>query len=66
MLTPLDNETVDGVEFPSFPKSLETNTGEDERIIVADLSSNLLSRPVDVSKFGVIFGGAQKNIGSSV
>lgn len=46
-----DNETVDGVEFPEFPKSLE---GED-RIVVADMSSNFLSRKVDVRKYGVIF-----------
>ncbi|GFG18932.1 phosphoserine aminotransferase [Aspergillus udagawae] len=54
-----DNETVDGVEFPSFPKILES----DDRIVVADMSSNFLSRKVDVSKYSVIFGGAQKNIG---
>jgi len=58
-----DNETVDGVEFPGFPKSLEPNAGEEERIVVADMSSNFLSRKVDVKKYGVIFGGAQKNIG---
>ncbi|KAI9762853.1 MAG: Phosphoserine transaminase [Chaenotheca gracillima] len=60
-----DNETVDGVEFPSFPKSLEPQgqDEEDERIIIADMSSNILSRKIDVSKFGVIFAGAQKNIG---
>lgn len=46
-----DNETVDGVEFPSFPKALE----EDERLVVADMSSNFLSRKVDVSKYAVIF-----------
>jgi phosphoserine aminotransferase len=46
-----DNETVDGVEFPSFPKSLEG----DERIVVADISSNFLSRKIDVRKYGVIF-----------
>lgn len=52
-----DNETVDGVEFPSFPKSLEPEgvDGEDERIVVADMSSNFLSRKVDVRKYGVIF-----------
>ena len=53
-----DNETVDGVEFPSFPKSLEGNEGADEEnetIVVADMSSNFLSRKVDVRKFGVIF-----------
>lgn len=52
-----DNETVDGVEFPSFPKTLEPQGGdeEDERIVVADMSSNFLSRKVDVSKYGLIF-----------
>jgi len=60
-----DNETVDGVEFPHFPTCLEPLGGEedDERIVVADMSSNFLSRRVDVTKYGVIFGGAQKNIG---
>ncbi|KAK5458340.1 Phosphoserine transaminase [Exophiala xenobiotica] len=54
-----DNETVDGVEFPSFPKSLE----DDDRIVVADMSSNFVSKKLDISKYGVIFGGAQKNLG---
>ncbi|KAJ5099177.1 hypothetical protein N7532_006178 [Penicillium argentinense] len=60
-----DNETVDGVEFQSFPKSLEAQgqDEEDERLVVADMSSNFISRKVDVSKYAVIFGGAQKNIG---
>ncbi|KAJ5092284.1 hypothetical protein NUU61_007154 [Penicillium alfredii] len=60
-----DNETVDAVEFPGFPKSLEPQgqDEEDERLVVADMSSNFLSRKVDVSKYAVIFGGAQKNIG---
>ncbi|MCJ1381033.1 Phosphoserine transaminase [Xylographa soralifera] len=60
-----DNETVDGVEFPSFPSVLQP-TGqdeEDEHLVVADMSSNFLSRHVDVHKYAVIFGGAQKNIG---
>ncbi|KAL9602853.1 MAG: hypothetical protein Q9219_001548 [cf. Caloplaca sp. 3 TL-2023] len=60
-----DNETVDGVEFPGLPKCLDhpsQNQG-DEHLVVADMSSNFLSRRVDVSKFAVIFGGAQKNIG---
>lgn len=57
-----DNETVDGVEFPSFPQILEPSP-QDDRLIVADMSSNFISRRVDVSKYGVIFGGAQKNIG---
>lgn len=53
-----DNETVDGVEFPSFPKRLEQaklGDEEDEPLVVADVSSNFLSRKIDVSKFGVIF-----------
>lgn len=51
-----DNETVDGVEFDFVP---ETNGVP----LVCDMSSNFMSRPVDVSKFGLIFAGAQKNIG---
>lgn len=51
-----DNETVHGVEFQFVP---ETNGVP----LVCDMSSNILTRKVDVSKFGVIFAGAQKNIG---
>ncbi|PSN37290.1 putative phosphoserine aminotransferase [Blattella germanica] len=50
------NETVHGVEFPFIPETRGVP-------LVADMSSNILSRPFDVSKFGVIFAGAQKNIG---
>ena len=52
-----DNETVDGVEFPDFPKCLESQAlgDEDERLVVADMSSNFLSRYVDVRKYAVIF-----------
>ncbi len=50
------NETIGGVEFPDIPE-----TGEVP--LVADMSSTILSRPVDVSRFGVIYAGAQKNIG---
>lgn len=52
-----DNETVDGVEFPNFPKSLEPQgqDEEDERLLVADMSSNFISRHVDVQKYAVIF-----------
>lgn len=46
-----DNETVDGVEFPTFPKSLK---GED-RIVVADMSSNFVSRTINVRDYSVIF-----------
>jgi phosphoserine aminotransferase len=51
------NETIDGVEFQQLP---ETKV---DAPIVADMSSNILSRPIDVSQYGLIFGGAQKNIG---
>jgi len=57
-----DNETVDGVEFPAFPQSLE---GDDAPLVCADMSSNFISRTVDVRKYAVIFGGAQKNIGNT-
>jgi len=50
------NETIGGVEFHWTP-----DTGDVP--LVADVSSTFLSRPVDVSKFGLIYGGAQKNIG---
>ena len=50
------NETIAGVEFPYLPE-----TGDVP--IVADMSSTILSRPIDVSKYGVIYAGAQKNIG---
>ena len=49
------NETIAGVEFHFVP-------GGDVPL-VADMSSTILSRPVDVSQFGVIYAGAQKNIG---
>ena len=54
------NETIDGVEF-HFTPDVAADTGNAP--LVADMSSHILSRPVDVSKYGVIFGGAQKNIG---
>ncbi len=50
------NETIQGVEFPYVP-----DTGEVP--LVADMSSTILSRPIDVNRFGIIYAGAQKNIG---
>ena len=50
------NETIGGVEFPYVPA-----TGSVP--LVADMSSTLLSRPLDVRQFGLIYAGAQKNIG---
>ena len=49
------NETIAGVEFNFVPSG--------DTPIVADMSSNILSRPIDVSDYGVIYAGAQKNIG---
>lgn len=49
------NETIGGLEFSFVPES--------DSPLVADMSSTILSRPVDVSQFGVIYAGAQKNIG---
>lgn len=51
------NETVDGLEFTELPHT--------DVPLVADLSSTILSRPLDVSRFGLIYAGAQKNIGPS-
>ena len=50
------NETIGGVEFNWVP-----DTGNVP--LVADMSSHILSRPVDVSRYGMIYAGAQKNIG---
>jgi phosphoserine aminotransferase len=50
------NETIGGVEFSWIP-----DTGEVP--LVADMSSTILSRPLDVSRYGLIYAGAQKNIG---
>lgn len=50
------NETIDGVEFHRIP---ETSLMP----LVADMSSTLLSRPIDINKFGLIYAGAQKNLG---
>ena len=49
------NETIGGLEFPEVP-----DIGAP---LVADVSPTLLSRPIDVSLFGVVYAGAQKNIG---
>jgi phosphoserine aminotransferase len=52
------NETIGGVEFGYIPQTRGIP-------LVADMSSSILSRPIDVSKFGLIYAGAQKNIGPS-
>lgn len=60
-----DNETVDGVEMPSFPEILAPKTDGTGPIVVADMSSNILSRRIPVKNFSVFFFGAQKNLGST-
>jgi phosphoserine aminotransferase len=50
------NETIGGVQYHNVP-----DVGDVP--LVADMSSDILSRPVDVSRYGLIYGGAQKNIG---
>ncbi|MBT8419636.1 MAG: 3-phosphoserine/phosphohydroxythreonine transaminase [Gammaproteobacteria bacterium] len=50
------NETIGGVEFHGIPDAGDVP-------LVVDMSSNILSRPIDVNRFGIIYAGAQKNIG---
>lgn len=50
------NETIGGLEFPFIPDTAQVP-------LVADMSSSILSAPVDVRRFGIIYAGAQKNIG---
>ncbi len=51
------NNTIYGTQYPSFPKT--------KAPLIADMSSDILSRRVDVSNFGLIYAGAQKNLGPS-
>jgi phosphoserine aminotransferase len=52
------NETIGGVEFSYVPDAGEVP-------LIADMSSTILSRPIDVSRYGLIYAGAQKNMGPS-
>ena len=52
------NKNIHGVEYKDYPSP-------QNGILVADMSSNFYSKPVDVSKFGFIYAGAQKNVGPS-
>ncbi|KAF3958245.1 hypothetical protein CMV_016828 [Castanea mollissima] len=52
------NETIQGVEYKDYPSPKNG-------VLVADMSSNFSSKPVDVSKFGFIYAGGQKNVGPS-
>lgn len=51
----VSNNTIYGTQFPKMPMS--------EKMLVSDMSSDILSRKIDISKFGLIFAGAQKNMG---
>jgi phosphoserine aminotransferase len=53
----VSNETISGVQFNQPPQT--------DLTLISDMSSDILSRPVDVNKFGVIYAGAQKNIGQA-
>ena len=50
------NETIEGVEFKSDPL-IEGKT------LIADVSSNFMSKPINIANYGIIYGGVQKNIG---
>ncbi len=54
------NETIGGVQFHEFPDMAAL--GVADAPLVADMSSDFLSRPLDVSRFGLIYAGAQKNV----
>ncbi|GAB2279748.1 hypothetical protein Dimus_014388 [Dionaea muscipula] len=56
------NETIYGVEFKDYPIPAPM-AKKGDGILVADMSSNFCSKPVDVTKFGLIYAGAQKNVG---
>ena len=51
----VSNNTIYGTQFPDTPTT--------DKMLVCDMSSDILSRPIDFSKFGVVFAGAQKNLG---
>jgi phosphoserine aminotransferase len=51
----VSNNTIYGTQFPVIP--------ETDKVLISDMSSDILSRKIDVSKFGLIFAGAQKNMG---
>ncbi len=60
------NETIQGVEFPDPPLDLAANdqlAAATDVALVADCSSNFLSRPLDISRYSMLYAGAQKNAG---
>ena len=56
-----DNETIHGVEFKEFP----FDAVPEDMPIIADMSSNFLSKPLDISKYGAIFASTCKNVAPS-
>lgn len=57
----VDNETVNGFEFNDFPFEVIPEGME----LVCDMSSNITTKPIDWTKYGVVYAGAQKNLGPS-
>ena len=53
-----DNETIHGVEYHVPPTPNPANP-----LLITDMTSNFLSKPIDISKFGIIYAGSQKNYG---
>ncbi|WP_020616006.1 3-phosphoserine/phosphohydroxythreonine transaminase [Paenibacillus daejeonensis] len=53
------NETIEGTQYGAYPNVADHAT------LIADMSSDILSRPVDIKQFGMIYAGAQKNLGPS-
>ncbi len=51
----VSNNTIYGTRFPDFP--------DKGKMLVCDMSSDILSRPIDIKRFGIVFAGAQKNMG---
>ena len=52
------NNTIYGTQFKQYPEGLDSDS-----FLVADMSSDILSKPIDINKFGLIYAGAQKNMG---
>jgi phosphoserine aminotransferase len=60
------NETVHGVQYAGIPTWAASSKGGSHDVpLVCDMSSDFMSRPLDVSRFGLVYAGAQKNIGPS-
>ncbi|MFN8546465.1 MAG: 3-phosphoserine/phosphohydroxythreonine transaminase [Candidatus Eisenbacteria bacterium] len=57
------NNTIYGTQYPSAPEVAGTGNGGDQVPLIADMSSDMLSRPIDLARHGLIYAGAQKNLG---